>query len=187
MLKVAFKEWAAVCAALANGTQTIIVRKGGIAEVGGEFRPEHPRFWLYPTHYHEQHRRGLKPEAMPLLDAAENAPRTVGEVVLAHVVDVAEVFFVDDLATARSLDEWHVWSSENIEKRFHYKAPGLYVMPVRVRSTKPVVVTERPEYEGCKTWVVLDRELPDEGEPVLSDAEFAARLTAIRRRLTAPR
>ena len=29
---IAFKEWAGVCAALAEGRQSLIVRKGGIAE-----------------------------------------------------------------------------------------------------------------------------------------------------------
>ena len=71
-LGVAFKEWAAVCRALADGTQTVILRKGGIAEAGGEFRPEHARFWLYPTHFHEQQRAGLKPEYLPLIDAVQN-------------------------------------------------------------------------------------------------------------------
>ena len=80
MLKIAFKEWAAVCRALADGTQTVILRKGGIAEVGGEFKPEHSRFWLYPTHYHEQHRHGLKPEAMHFLDAAERSYPATGTI-----------------------------------------------------------------------------------------------------------
>jgi hypothetical protein len=38
----------------------LILRKGGIAEDGGQFRPEHDRFLLYPTHFHEQHRTGIK-------------------------------------------------------------------------------------------------------------------------------
>lgn len=185
MLKIAFKEWAAVCAALANGTQSIIVRKGGIAEVGGEFRPEHTRFWLYPTYYHERHRWGLKPEAMPLLEEAEQTPRTSGEVVLSHIAEVVEIFHIDDLAPALALDDCHIWSPENIEKRFHYRTPGLYVMAVRVIAAIPVTIRERPEYEGCKTWVELDRELPDTGSPVLSESEFQSRLTTIRQRLSA--
>jgi hypothetical protein len=35
-------------------------------------------------------------------------------------------------------------------------------------------VIERPEYAGCKTWVMLDAPVNTEGaEPVLSDDEFA--------------
>ncbi|MBX3397874.1 MAG: DUF1802 family protein [Gemmataceae bacterium] len=184
MLKIAFKEWAAVCGALADGTQTVILRKGGIAEVGGEFKPEHARFWLYPTHYHEQHRKGIQPEAMRYLDAAEAEPRTPGTIRFAHYVDVADVVFVNDLDAALSLAEWHIWTPETVEQRFRYRTPGLYVLAVRVYAVPEIAVPELPTYEGCKTWVELDRELPDEGTPVLSDAEFARRLTAIRERLT---
>ncbi len=46
---VAFKEWADVCAALLDGRQSLILRKGGIEEGPGGFRPEHAAFWLYPT------------------------------------------------------------------------------------------------------------------------------------------
>lgn len=183
MLKIAFKEWAAVCGALADGTQTVILRKGGIAEVGGEFKPEHGRFWLYPTHYHEQHRKGIQPEAMRYLDAAEAAPRTPGTIHLAQYVDVADVVFVRELSQALALADWHIWTPETVEQRFHYRTPGLYVLPVRVYSVPQLAVPELPGYEGCKTWVELDRELRDEGTPVLSDAEFARRLTAIRERL----
>ncbi|HYV35699.1 MAG TPA: DUF1802 family protein, partial [Gemmataceae bacterium] len=45
MLKHAFKEWAAICKALAEGRQGLILRKGGIAEPGGDFQIEHTRFW----------------------------------------------------------------------------------------------------------------------------------------------
>src|SRR5438270_4902540 len=70
MLRYALKEWAVICAALAEGRQAILLRKGGIAEAGGEFRVEHTRFWLYPTYVHQQ-REGVKPEALSLLERAE--------------------------------------------------------------------------------------------------------------------
>ena len=58
----AFKEWAVICRALAEGKQALILRKGGIAETGGEFAVEHTRFWLFPTYTHQQ-RDGIRPEA----------------------------------------------------------------------------------------------------------------------------
>ncbi len=38
---IAMKEWAAVCLALAEGRQSLLLRKGGIAEGSGGFRMEH--------------------------------------------------------------------------------------------------------------------------------------------------
>ncbi len=45
----AFKEWEGIVAALGQGAQTILLRKGGIAEGRAGFRPEHDKFWLFPT------------------------------------------------------------------------------------------------------------------------------------------
>ncbi|HEX4591747.1 MAG TPA: DUF1802 family protein, partial [Gemmataceae bacterium] len=69
MLRIAFKEWAVICQALAEGRQALILRKGGIAETGGQFAPEHSRFWLYSTFAHEKP-EGIKPEAEELFRAA---------------------------------------------------------------------------------------------------------------------
>ena len=156
MLDVAFKEWAAVCRALASGRQSLILRKGGIAEIGGEFRPEHPRFVLYPTHFHEQQRLGIKPEFLPLLDAAEAERPPAGVVRLTHWAEVTAVRFADKLADVLALDAEHILSEETVRQRFAYRTPGLYVLNVVVRALQETVeVTETLEYAGCKTWVLL--------------------------------
>jgi hypothetical protein len=167
MLRTAFKEWAAVCRAIADGRQSVLLRKGGIAEVGGEFRPEHSRFWLYPTHFHEQQRSGLKPAALPLIDAVEADRPPAGTIRLSHYVDVTDVRFADSLDAALALDDQHVWSADTVRQRFHYRTPGLYVLTIRAFAVEPVLVPERPEYAGCKTWVELVDAVNDAGVPVL--------------------
>lgn len=155
MLSVAFKEWAVICEALARGAQSLILRKGGIAEDGGTFRPEHAEFLLYPTYFHE-HRNGIKPEFLPLLDAAEAAKPPAGVVRFSHVVRVESVAHVTDLESALALDARHAWTADVVRQRFHYRTPGLYVFAVRVfKLAQPVDLIERPEFAGCKTWVPL--------------------------------
>ena len=61
-LNVALKEWATVCAALGDGRQMILLRKGGIYESAGEFEIEHRQFLLFPTYLH-QNAEMLKPAA----------------------------------------------------------------------------------------------------------------------------
>src|SRR5579885_3233527 len=100
MLRIAFKEWAVVCRALAEGRQALILRKGGIAEEGGVFRPEHDRFWLYPTYFHEPQRNGIKPEFAPPLAAAEADRPPTGTLRLTHFAEVAAVRFLDRLEDA---------------------------------------------------------------------------------------
>jgi hypothetical protein len=174
MLTVAFKEWAVVCQALEIGVQSLILRKGGIAEDGGTFRPEHAEFLLYPTYFHE-HCAGIKPEFLPLLDSAEAAKPPAGTIRFTHFVRVAEVKRVIDLESALALDSLHGWTPEVVAQRFKYRAPGLFVLAVRVfRLAQPAEVVERPGFAGCKTWVTLDAAVNAEGaEPVLSDDEFA--------------
>src|SRR5918992_154190 len=40
------------------------------------------------------------------------------------------------------------------------------------RIPRPVTVKVRDEYLGCRSWLELQRDLPFEGTPVLSDEEF---------------
>ena len=54
MESIGFKEWAVVCDALGRGEQTILLRKGGIAEGRNGFGFHHAEFFLIPTFFHEQ-------------------------------------------------------------------------------------------------------------------------------------
>jgi hypothetical protein len=47
------------------------------------------------------------------------------------------------------------------------------------RIPRPVTVKVRDEYGGCRSWLELQRDLPFEGTPVLSDDEFDRAAEAI--------
>jgi hypothetical protein len=173
MLKHAFKEWAVICRALAEGRQALILRKGGIAEASDEFRLEHTRFWLYPTYAHQQ-RKGVRPEALPLLEQVESDRPPAGIIRLAHFAEVAGVYHALDVVGALKLAGLHLWSNETVEARFFYRQPGLYVLPVRVyRAPQVFELPDAAYYAGCRSWVELERELPTESAtPVLDDGAF---------------
>jgi hypothetical protein len=170
MLHHAFKEWAVICKALAEGRQALILRKGGIAETGGRFHVEHNRFWLFPTYVHQQE-TGIRPEALPLLSQvlAERPPE--GVVRLTHFAEVTGVYHVHDLVPALMLPHLHFWSEETVRKRFAYQTPGLFVVPVRVyRAAQAHELPNTPTYQGCRSWVELEQALSDhDAVPVLSD------------------
>ena len=153
---VAFKEWAAVCRALAAGVQTVILRKGGIAEDAGSFRPEYSRFWLYPTYFHEPQAGGLRPEFVHFLAAAEADRPPSGRLVLTHVAEVTGVRYLETLDAALSLHPRHILSKEAVRKRFVYRDPGLYVLDISVSPAGPLDLAELPTYAGCKSWVKLE-------------------------------
>jgi hypothetical protein len=172
-LSIAFKEWAVICRALAEGRQALILRKGGIAETGNGFRLEHARFWLLPTYTHQQ-RTGVNADAMPLLDQMDADRPAAGTIRLSHFAEVAGMYHVHDLVAALVLAHLHLWSEDTVRQRFAYREPGLFVLPVRVyRAPQAFVLPEKATYAGCRSWVELDEELPTAGAvPVLDDAAF---------------
>lgn len=173
-LQHALKEWAVICWALATGRQALLIRKGGIAETGGEFEVEHRRFWLFPTYVHQQ-KTGIVPEAAPLLEHVEADRPPSGIVRLTHFAETARTYHIRDLADALKLAGLHCWSRETVQSRFEYRRPGLFVLAVRVYRVPQVFdLPDTAEYAGCRSWVELHQALPTEGEtPVLEDQPFA--------------
>jgi len=170
MLQNAFKEWAVICRALELGKQSILLRKGGIAE---DFRPEHRRFWFFPTYVHQQN-DGIRPEAREwLADVSRNYP-AAGKVRISHWAEVTGIWRLHDLTPALLLAHLHYWSDETVKKRFAYREPGLYVFAVRVfKAPQAIEIEDTAEYQGCRSWVTLDDALPMEGSiAMLDDAAY---------------
>ena len=174
-LQQALKEWAVICRALADGQQTLLLRKGGIAERGGQFEVEHRRFWLFPTYVHQQ-KDGIVSEAVPLLEQAEAERPLQGLVRLTCYAEAVESYHVHDLAAVEKLARLHIWSPPTVRARFDYRQPGLYVVLVRVyRLPQAFDLPDTVAYAGCRSWVELDRAVPIEGAtPVLEAESFAA-------------
>lgn len=179
----AYKEWAGVCRALGDGRQSILLRKGGIAEVGGEFRPEHQEFWLYPTHLHEA-QQGLRDDCIP-----PRSDEHADVVRIDSFAVVRSVTWVDRLDVVARLTPFHIWTEDTILKRFAYRTPGIWVLGVRVyRRAEALVVPILPEHAGCRTWVPLDP-APAESRllPVLSDEDESAARMALSSALARPK
>jgi hypothetical protein len=170
---VAFKEWAVVCAALASGRQTIILRKGGIDEGRDGFRVEHGEFWLLPTRFHQDASQ-LVPAAEPLWRQVQESQPPPGTFVVDLYAVVQQVIEARDLAVLKRLVGLHVLSQETLEQRFHYRQPGLFILVVRTyRLPRPYIVSDSPYIAGCKSWVELPAALSTTGAKlVLDDAAF---------------
>lgn len=179
---VAFKEWSPIVEALGAGRQILLLRKGGIAEGPGGFKPEHDRFWLYPTVFHAAPGK-LKPQAAsaPSVDEIP-AP-------LRYFAEVRETHWLEDPFELAALDPFHLWAPEELAKRWTFgKRPGLYAMIVRVFGLpSPVRIPDHPAHHGCKSWIPLEEPPSTEGFlPVLDDATFEAQHRNILRALANP-
>jgi hypothetical protein len=170
MLRHALKEWSAICKALATGQQAILLRKGGIEEPDGDFQIEQTRFWLFPTYVHQQ-LEGLQERAKPLLGQALAEKPAPGIVRLSHFAEVTGVYRIRALPPALLLAHLHFWSRETVTKRYNYRVPELYIIPVRVwKSVEAIELPDLEAYRGCRSWVTLDTELPTSGAtPVLTE------------------
>jgi hypothetical protein len=176
---IALKEWAAVCAALAAGRQTIWLRKGGMSEGPGGFRPEHAAFWLLPTYFHERP-EALKPEDRLLFDQAA-VPPAADRVRIDLYARVADVMLLDREAQLDRLAAQHVYGETTIRDRFNYRRPGLWLLAVQVYRAPAVELPAWPELAGCHSWTELPRALPIDGlASVLDQATLARRLADLR-------
>lgn len=181
-MRIAFKEWAVVCRALASGRQIVILRKGGIVEVGGAFKPDYPEFLLLPTYSHQSPDQVL-PEAWVSTEELEAEQPEAGQVKLSHCATVTECCRVEDLGALRGLRGEHIWSDSVVQERFHrWRDHSVFAMVVRVaRLIQPITLNLTEEYTGCKSWVRLEEEICSDGaHPVLPDGEYARRAAALR-------
>ena len=190
-MPIAFKEWAVTVRALAEGEQLVTLRKGGIREPEKHFQVEHERFFLYPTFDHqrgdlvrESHqpelRRALEEGVWPDGEPPARALTADGGIAQPERVrirawaEVAAHFTVTDPRVVDALSPFYVWTPDYAEKRLAWKRRHpLHVLLLRTyRIPRPVTVKVRDEYGGCRSWLELQRDLPFEGTPVLSDDEF---------------
>jgi hypothetical protein len=176
---MALKEWAAVCAALASGRQTILLRKGGIAEGPAGFQPEHGAFWLLPTHFH-QRSEALSPQDRALFDQVAAGPAD-DRVRIDLFARVTEVFLLDREEQLDRFDDLHVYGRQTAHERFHYRRPGLWLLAVRIYRSPAIELPVWPELAGCHSWVTLPSALStDQLVSVLDDETSAARLNVLR-------
>jgi hypothetical protein len=189
-MPIAFKEWAVTVRALAEGEQLITLRKGGIREPGKPFRLAHERFFLYPTFDHqpgdlvrESHQpelrraleEGVWSDGEPPLHAfATGGIQQPDRVRIRAWAEVAGHFTIADPRCVDALSPFYVWTTDYAEKRLGWRRhQPLHVLLLRTyRIPRPVTVKVKDEYSAAQAWVELQRELPFEGTPVLSDAEF---------------
>jgi len=175
-MAIAFKEWALVCEALGSGEQSIILRKGGIAEGRGGFGFDHPEFYLFPTWFHGQVDKVRLPGAV----LPEQDP---DRVTLSHVAVLEWAGRIADKEAIHRLQELHVLDASVIEERFVYDTKsgslggnGMNIAFVRIhRLEPPVTLAMEKSFGGCRSWI----EVPEVDHAalvsVLSDQEHGRR------------
>lgn len=190
LTRAAFKDWALACEALGRGRQSVILRKGGLAEGRGGFEFKHPAFWLFPTQYHEQAAKVRPGELAALRDGLDPVPgghAEGGTIPVRYLFRLEWARRVEDWGTVARLEPFHVFREEVARERFAYTdrqhaAGALTVAFGRVLRLEPGpwVFPDSPAFGGCRSWVEVP-ELPAglTLRPVLGDEEHDARTAAL--------
>jgi hypothetical protein len=178
-MNIAFKEWAVVCDALGAGRQSVIIRKGGIAEGCDGFAFRHREFFLFPTRFHETLEKTTLPPGSPLPIPPE------GIVNIGFAAQIEWSCFISDLKHLALLRDFHILHDQVLEERFWFgEPPGVHVGFAKVYqlSTLWGLPIEK-RFGGCRSWVELPEAPLHRLEAVISDEENERRSRKLSRLL----
>ena len=162
MESVGFKEWSLVCDAFGRGEQSIILRKGGIAEGREGFSFRYREFFLFPTFFHEQ--------VVKVRMASANLPGSDDTMVIRWYAKVERALRIGALGIAEALGPLHILAPEVVRARFGYKDEGLNVAFVRAFELSPSwTLQNEKRFAGCRSWVDLPSPPEIKMRPVLDD------------------
>lgn len=185
---LALKEWGAVACALLDGRQTLLLRKGGIAEKAFSVDGAAGPFVLFPTVAHS-HRERVRPEHQDLLAAGaaqvNDDDDTFTVCVGLTIVAAIPMTRPEGLA---EIEDLHIWTAASVQTDrldFRPKHP-LHALVVRaVALPQPVSVSRIDEYAGCRSWVDLPVEWDGRaGRQVHTEQRLAADADRVRGTVT---
>lgn len=180
MLNYALKEWSVAVNALTQGETILLLRKGGIREVGGRFTVAHDTVLLYPTYEHQQPHL-LKPQYAEQVEPVASGwhPKQISIQAWAQVTQVSAV---TDAGAIAALNPFHIWNHQLATERFNWKPKQpLYLLMLRVYRLPSVVQLPYQEsYGGCRSWIDLAQSIDiSTAVPVLSAEDYAAQVQQI--------
>lgn len=185
---LALKEWGAVACALLDGRQTLLLRKGGIAEKAFSLNGVTTPFVLFPTVAHS-HRERVRCEHHDVLACGEAQVDPHANTFVVRVgLTVVGAVPVRRPARLHLVEDLHIWTDASVQaERVDFRPKhALQALVVRaVALPRPVVLERIQAYGGCKSWVdlpALDGGIS--GAAVHPDERLAADLERVRTAVT---
>jgi len=175
----ALKEWALVCKRLLDGSQAIMLRKGGIDEKG--FWVEADEFLLYPTYFHQMTEK-VRPSFAAECAAVLADPPPEGVLRMSGVARVVEHIEVRRPEGMDALRDLHPYDEEQVALRLEFRPrKPLVILVVEVRPALAAVEIPMLEsYGGCVSWVDVGVERPSVGDAVLDETALRALAERVR-------
>ena len=156
----ALKEWDSAVKALSLGKTVLLLRKGGIREVGGKFSVKHRQVLLYPTYEH-QNPDLLKPEFANNVETVVSGwhPETIP---INCWAEITHIFALDKVNKVKALLPFLVWNDRFIDERLRWKPKQpIYALCLRVsRLSKTFNIVFSENYGGCQSWIEIQEPIP---------------------------
>ena len=179
--QMALKEWASVLQAMERGEQLVLIRKGGLIEPGSGFEVLAEELVFYPTFEHQTVNYVRPPFAGYFDERAARRPEP-GRVRFDLFGRIVHSVRTMDASVIPKLAAFHIYNDAFVTQRLKWQPDQpLMIAVVRAFRMPPAELPVVDRYAGCKSWVELDHPVNLAGAvPVLDDAAFQERLTAIR-------
>jgi hypothetical protein len=170
----ALKEWATIVKALENGDQTVLLRKGGILETASGFQVESKKFLLFPTFEHQQFKHIKFPFHKYLEQVKNSLPQNGTNTITSYAEVLDEIDVPSD--KINELTDFHILSESYIQERRNWMPEkpikAIFLRVFRIPKHK---IPLKSEYQGCKSWININEEIPV-GKSVLNDDEIKSKL-----------
>lgn len=180
---IALRDWAVTLEALGEGTQILLMRKGGIHEETRHFEVASDAFFLFPAFEHQKAEL-LKPEYQTNINETlvgwSPEDKTI---TIKYYAKLHEDIEVLEEGKLQALYAHHIWTNEFATERLKWKKKlPLHVLLLRVyKLEQPVEIPFEAEYGGCKSWLSLPASLEGlDAYPVLSDEVFTNQVEMIK-------
>jgi hypothetical protein len=194
----ALKEWLPVVEACAQGSNTILFRRGGILDARFDARiapktpqQQQPRHLFFPTSFHvSTDHQYLKRdwtsrehlEAVSSVDIRSDWP----EIPCHAVFEVTGAWETTNPHIGEALDAFHVYGPAFIDKRLGGTKKGpLTVLEVKTyRLLDPIILPQEASLYGCFSWLELDMDQTRLDACVPCVEDFTSRQEEVRRALS---
>lgn len=176
----ALKEWQVAVNALEAGKTILLLRKGGIKEISGQFEVQHQQVLLYPTYEHQKPNL-LKPEYATQVTPVESGwhPETIR---IGSWAEITNIFAITEETLVKKLFSYHIWNEKFITERLNWKPrQPLYLLLLRVYLLPhPVMISYTSEYGGCKSWIdLLETVDITKNQPVIDENQYHQQVSTI--------
>lgn len=177
---MALKEWAVAVMALASGQTICAVRKGGIREK--RFDVPSRACFLFPTYLH-QSVETIQPRYRAALEQVLQRQPTDGKLHLRYFAEITDVIPIDAPTRLDGLEPHVIWTPAYVEQRFRWRPrQPLQLLLLRTyRLPDDVTIDLLPSYNGCSSWVTLERPVATAGAvPALGDDGYETERAMVR-------